>query len=117
QLRPAVRVRIRADVLSARDRQDVMPLVDRTRALVIATLVAGGAACSGGAGATGGGGAGGRSNSGGAAGAAGQAGRGGISTGGTSSGGSAGGGGRACPGAKPDATNTGVPPGVALTVI
>jgi hypothetical protein len=110
---------------SEADNREVISFADRTTALAMAVLVAGAAACSGGARITGGGGTSG-SASGGSSGA-GTAGKPGSSGGagglGRASGdggagtGHAGSSGRACPGAKPDATNTGVPPGVALTVI
>jgi len=76
-------------------------------ALAIVVLVAGTAACGGGPQTTGDGGTSGSASGGGG---------GGTGTG-TGGGAGAGGSGPACPGAKPDATNTGVPPGVALTAI
>ncbi len=107
-----------------------MALVPRraiTATLVVALL--GAAGCGGGAsqvsdaGAAGAGtaGAGGSAGAGAIAGASGSAGRGGSGVAGSGAGGApiAGtdGGTRPCPGAKPDATNTGVPAGVTLTVV
>jgi|SRR5450432_1010274 len=102
------------------------------RCAIAATLVAallGAAGCGGGASqvsdagaaGTGAAGSGGSAGTGAMAGASGSAGRGGTGVAGSGAGGvpiaGTDGGTRPCPGAKPDATNTGVPAGVTLTVV